>query len=112
MNTENRVALSDWTVVKKAPPHDQFIWVSIIAHIKNNETGEIREDKTDAIWDTEEMCPSTFIWEEGNFACDCNRYLFFKHAKDEDADNIQCGHSKYSVNLQNPKTGVFFYKEF
>lgn len=88
-------------------------YLDIIAHIKNNETGEIREYKTDAIWDEEKNAPNASVWEEGNFSCDCNRYLFFQRAKDEDEDeDVECSDGKYSVNLQNHKTGAYFYKEF
>lgn len=100
----------NWDVIKK---RDEYIWVKIIAHIKDNDTGEIRKYETDAIYDEESEMPSIFIWEEGNFSCDCNRHLFFRRAKNEQDDfGFECGHSRYSVNLQNPKTGEYFYREF
>lgn len=100
------VRLCDWHVVEKEPPHDNLTWVKIVAHIRNNKSGTVRQYKTDAIFDDDENCVSTYIWEEGNFACDCNRQLFF------DGSDADCGDERFDVNLQNPKTGGYFYKEF
>jgi hypothetical protein len=40
-----------------------------------------------------------WLWTDGNFCCDCNRYLFFQRAanKDEIDDDCRCGDSAYSV---------------
>lgn len=32
----------------------------------------------------ERGCYDSFIWEEGNYSCDCNRYLFFARGKGRD----------------------------
>jgi predicted dehydrogenase len=89
-------------------------FVEIIALIRKNKTGEIREYKDELYWGnwyrSEE--PSTFIWEDGNYSCDCNRYLFFQRVKNENEDNKKCGDELYSVNLKNPKNNEIFYKEY
>ena len=105
----------NWFITKKESPHDKDIWVKCIAYIRNNETGEIRHYKDDLIWDTENNCPHTFIWEEGNYGCDCNRDLFFNYAIGKKYDEIKdkkCGHEKYDVNLENPKTKEIIYREY
>ena len=86
--------------------HKTETWVKIVAKIRNNETGEIREHKTDSIFCFEINSPLIFIWEDGNYACDCNRQIFF------DGGDIPCGDEKFSVNLQNPKTKLYYYREF
>lgn len=41
----------------------------------------------------------SYMWDEGNYACDCNRSLFFSRAagEEEDGDGL-CGSDAYSVN--------------
>lgn len=66
--------------------------------IRDNETGELRlYEHPD--FDTEVGDAfSPFIWDEGNYGCDCNRYLFFQRAIGADEkDDILCGDTRYSV---------------
>lgn len=80
-------------------------WYKIVAHIRNNATGEVRRHENTAVGD--EMCvPGEYIWSDGNYSCDCNRDLFWG------GDNAECGATRYSVNLENPKTGEIYYREF
>ena len=88
--------------------------VDVIACIRNNETGEIREYKSYTFLEVDGNY-NNFIWEEGNYSCDCNRHLFFKRAKDEETDddwNRGCSDYEYSVNLKDVKTMKVFYKEY
>lgn len=90
-------------------------WVCVTARIRENTTGEVREyhDAHAIIADGEEH-PSTYIWEDGNYACDCNRGLFFQYAAGvapDDADS-DCGDGRFSVQLINPQTGTVYYDEF
>ena len=96
--------LKNWIIVKS--PNPKEIWVKIIARIKNNKTGQIKEYETIEIWNEYTNKPYTYNWEEGNYSCDCNRALMF------DGSNIPCSTGKFSVNLVNPKTNEVFYKEF
>lgn len=85
----------------------------VIVWIKKNETGEIRHYEDTLIEGCDEGLPNIYIWEEGNYGCDCNRRLFFARVKDEDEDwETECSDGLYSVNLQNPSTGEYYYKEF
>lgn len=58
-----------------------------------------------------------FIWEEGNYACDCNRYSFFcravgnDEAKDDDAVEHLCGHTRYAVLDITFEDGLIFYPD-
>lgn len=53
-----------------------------------------------------------YIWESGNFACDCNRELFFLCARGEDdtAEGV-CGIDKFSVRCSDADTGEVLYDE-
>lgn len=98
----------NWQVVK-----DNAVFVKIIAQIKNNETQEIREYETDELMLEGEDTPHTFIWEDGNYSCDCNRTLFFLRAKDEEEpEDPPCSEGKYSVRLLNAKDRQPYYSEF
>ena len=90
-------------------------WVIAIAEIKNNETGEIREYETHEILEEGEEYPYVFNWEENNYACDCNRRIFFKRVKNENTEEdfkTECSDGKFSVNLKNKLDGVVYYSEF
>lgn len=113
--------IEKWDIVsqEKTHPFHQLKdgeWVRIIARIRNNKTGEIRDYLTDGIKDNVAEIPHTWIWEQGNYSCDCNRELFFLRAKEEpepEGDGEPpCGGEKYAVNLINPVTGTVFYREF
>ena len=108
----NKQSLKDWYVKKEKCKYDNCFFVEIVAYIRNNETNEIRKYATDIIWDENEHEAETYIWEEGNFSCDCNRHIFFQNVNGEDDENRKCSEDKYSVNLLNPKTNKYFYKEF
>ncbi len=92
---------------------DGCAWVRVIAHIKDNLTGEIRLYESDEILSDGDTVPNPYIWEEGNYACDCNRMAFFARVKgDASAEIIACGGSRFAVNLENPVTREIYYREF
>lgn len=106
--------LEDFEIIKPPPPHDKSTWIKIEVHIRKNETGEIHIYNDDGIWNEYENCFSDFIWEDGNFKCDCNRYLFFERANGKECieEEIECSDGKYSVNIYNPKNKELIYREF
>jgi hypothetical protein len=68
--------------------------------IRNNKTGEVRTRHMSLPW----FEYSLYWWTEGNFGCDCNRYLEFERAGERTDDPINdelvCGDGKdrhYSV---------------
>ena len=101
--------LSEFIQIQKSAPRDKDIWVQINVHIKNMDTQEVRIFETDGIWYDGHF--GLYIWEEGNFSCDCNRASFFARAGNDEYDD-ECGESRFSINIENPKTGKIFYKEF
>jgi hypothetical protein len=52
------------------------------------------EDYDTAKWDRD---TAQFCWQEGNFACDCNRHMFFEEADGREDDDIPCSHGLYIV---------------
>lgn len=38
-----------------------------------------------------------YMWAFGNYACDCNRHLFFERALGNEPDDETCGHGAYEV---------------
>ena len=80
--------------------------------IRKNDTGETFVYEDDVLWDEEKDCLSVFIWTDGNFSCDCNRKIFFDNIGYQDQDDAPCGEGAYSVNIIDPVTGKFLYKEF
>ncbi len=91
------------------------LYMPIKIYIRRNSDGVIRHYDTDLngnVKDDGSFEP--FVWEEGNFACDCNRRLFFERAinsnYDDDIDN-DCGSTAYSVQITD-KNGTILYDEF
>lgn len=54
--------------------------------LKDLETQEVKEVETNA---------SLFMWEEGNYACDCNRSIFF-YGLDVDKA-FPCGEKRFEM---------------
>ena len=79
--------------------------------IRNNKTDEIVTYEHDGCF--EDGVFQDFIWEEGNYACDCNRELFFYRAKNiEEPEETKCGEEKYSVKIIRKSNGEVLYDEF
>lgn len=38
-----------------------------------------------------------FMWTDGNYACDCNRALFWNRIKGKDDPDVPCGDGEYVV---------------
>lgn len=72
-------------------------------HLRRNSDGLVRVVRQEGHWervdaDDESEAAYEFIWTDGNYACDCNRYLFFQRAAEEaEEDEIQCGDERYSI---------------
>jgi hypothetical protein len=64
----------------------------------------------DGVW-------SPYMWEEGNFSCDCNRGIFFEQATaitDDDAGPLEhpCGEGRYRVErIIDLRDGAELYAE-
>lgn len=85
--------------------------MDVTISIKKNATGEVRSYPSTL--NADECGDHTmWIWEEGNYACDCNRALFFARASEEDEDwEHPCTDGEYSVNIV-ASSGENVYSEF
>ena len=63
---------------------------------------------------------SDFVWVLGNYACDCNRHLFWLRAAGEPEDDDggesetsehRCSHDRYAVRLTDAD-GKVLYEDF
>jgi len=58
--------------------------------LRDNETGEIRIHE-EPVYDYDEH-----LWSEGNYSCDCNRFIFFNRAVGiEPRTRCECGATRY-----------------
>jgi hypothetical protein len=81
-----------------------------VLEIRRNADGVIR--KYPDLWDwpdDEEL--ADYMWSEGNYACDCNRHLFFVFSGGEEDDDRPCGDGAYSVRLTD-ESGNTLYEDF
>ena len=67
--------------------------ISYTVAIRCNATGEIRYHRDELGWHE----ASDYQWLDGNYACDCNRALFFARAKGEDDPDQVCGDTAYTA---------------
>jgi hypothetical protein len=100
-----------WITHRKPPPHHEYEWAEACVHIRRISDGVERSFKSEEILCEGGECISTFIWEEGNFSCDCNRRMFFNSAAGEPTGESVCGHGAYIVWIVNPATGEVVYDE-
>ena len=109
--------LTDFELIKQDKnkwSDEPLWWVLVEVHIKEVATGEVRVYATE---EPLELCGgeyylSVFNWEENNYACDCNREIFFNRVKGIEIENQECSDGRFLVNLVNPKLGETYYREF
>lgn len=81
----------------------------LIVHIRRNADGEVRQYVDKYPWDS----GSEYMWADGNYSCDCNRYLFFMRAAGEDEGKLiddRCGDDGYSVRITD-EAGNLLYED-
>jgi hypothetical protein len=81
--------------------------MNLRVEIRRNSDGALAVD-TWPDWDFNE-----YWWSDGNASCDCNRELFFQHARGEpESDEPDCGDGGYSVRLSDADTGAILYADY
>ena len=104
--------MDDFVHVRHPPPHDNADWVQIWVDIVDTYTGRLAVYETDGVYEPSVGDLSRFIWEEGNYRCDCNRALFFARAMgDEDPGELTCGESRYMIRIRSPQTQRVIYTD-
>lgn len=75
--------------------------------IKNTATGEEKVYKDACDWKEEK--DMLFMWFQHNYACDCNRELFFEDEEPEDWDAwdaVACGDERYTIERIEREDGT------
>lgn len=51
-----------------------------------------------------------FIWTDGNYACDCNRWIFHRRAsgEDPDIDDSTCGEGAFIIHVTDESGNVLY----
>ncbi len=73
--------------------------MAFTVHITKVATGEIRQMHETCAWSESTL----WLWEDGNYACDCNRELFFCNAGDEEDPELPCSSDRYTVRITDPR---------
>lgn len=81
-----------------------------IVKIRENSSGEVRESEYDYN-ENEDHDSRFYLWEEGNWACDCNRSIIF-HRSSSGLEDIECGNELYSIQITDRETKEILYDEF
>lgn len=88
-------------------------WFPADVYIRQVSTGEVRVYRSHEIAINGQWSP--FIWEDGNLSCDCNRFLFFKTAGEEDISftmDIECTDGLFRIEkIIHVLTGEVIYEE-
>lgn len=83
-------------------------------HIRRNADGVVRVCRMESRFDVPDYCDGfadDFLWSEGNFACDCNRAIFFERAAGVENIDRQCGDDAYFVRIVDAETGALLYED-
>lgn len=81
-------------------------------HIRRNADGVVRIYEDAGFF--EKGAFLDYIWSEGNFACDCNRHLFFVRAgngDEDEGDDNACTSELYAAKITDPTTGETLYQD-
>lgn len=93
--------------MKTAPPPLDLRPVRV--SITDTTTSETRTFDDDGAFDADGF--QDYLWEGGNYACDCNRALLFARARG-DVEDVEhpCGDSRFTVEITDP-TGALLYDD-
>lgn len=87
---------------------ESFFERPIKVFITSNEIGQCREYPTTGLFNREDGAFWDYIWSEGNFACDCNRELFFADAAGEEEPEGKCGDDAFSIRITDAAGNILY----
>jgi hypothetical protein len=76
--------------------------VIVMAHIKRVSDGLIATNVSEwgfVVGRPYDTGDALYIWTEGNYACDCNRHIFFERFWDREPDDRECSDGRYLIQL-------------
>lgn len=87
-----------------------------ITDTTSGDTVIYHDDFTYKGWSDPERSPSyqvTFLWGEGNYSCDCNRFIFYTLAKTGSvpAEHIDCGDTRFKIKIRERISQKLIYSE-
>jgi hypothetical protein len=96
--------------------------MQIDIHLRDNDTGERVIYRDTSEWkgwqDQDDPSPERqiiFMFGDGNYACDCNRALFFEAAKTGSWSHVprgECGNERYIIEkIVDRATGRIVYED-
>lgn len=94
---------------ERAAVNEEF---EIEVYIRLVDTGEVRRFR-----EVQRVGPagwSDYIWSEGNYACDCNRFMFFERAvgNEPHPGESRCGDDRFCIDrIVRVDTGMLLYSE-
>lgn len=81
--------------------------------VMHNPTGAVRANPAEELYCDRDH--AEFMYSDGNYACDCNRGLFFSRWAPSDAPERdpehECDDKRYSARLTDIATGEVFYAD-
>lgn len=86
-------------------------WFPADVYIRQVSTGEVRVHRSHEIVIDGHWSP--FIWEDGNYSCDCNRSLFFNNIGFLDmSTDVKCTENLFRIDkIIHILTGEVIYEE-
>jgi hypothetical protein len=74
-------------------------------HIKDTQTDNVVVYRHNLDWFGE------FIWEEGNYCCDCNRSIFFRQAGGTFEGHVDCSTERFDIIKIVEEDGTVYVNE-
>lgn len=86
-------------------------YIGGVVQIKDTLTGEVRNHRDEYLLTKGEPF-EPYMWEEGNYSCDCNRGMFFASVKGEPDPDMPCNSAapRFSVHIE--VDGEVLYSEW
>jgi hypothetical protein len=80
--------------------------MSVTVFIRREDTKEVRKYVDEYPWQGD------YMWADGNYSCDCNRYLFFERAAGNcpEWDGGECGDELFALRIED-ESGKELYRD-
>ena len=93
-------------LIEKHSATENWQTVDCIVEIHKLSTGEMKTVEHSECIDLND--PYFYLWEEGNYSCDCNRSIQFG---DSETRGDYCSFNEYKIRIIDSKTNVEYYTE-